>query len=613
MRPSVRTRLSLSLAPRVLGIGVCSTFAHLFWPAATAIELRRVKKDSCDSNSEHSSCSAGRDGPSGARNKKHSYAFTALPTNLTTSNGGCVPKCRMKAVREQTITALSYTVANATVAAALSFALVADGLAQEQSTRQFSHESVVQLASQLAAKPHEPPSSELPQIVEGLDYDEYRQIRFRRDRTLWRGEGLNFELQVLPAGWLYKAPVEINVVDGGVAHPLLPDNAYFELGPLASKLSPEARLGFSGFRINGPLNRPDVFDEIIVFQGASYFRALSRGQTYGLSARGLALNVGKQGGEEFPFFRSFWIEKPTQNVFQVVIHALLDSPSVAGAYRFRLNPGTSTTLEVQATLFPRKELTDVGIAPLTSMFLFSGINRSRINDFRAAVHDSEGLAIINGWSERIWRPLNNPRRLQISDFVDRGPHGFGLIQRSRDLAHYQDLEAHYERRPSAWVEPLAAWGEGAVRLVEIPTDEEIHDNIVAFWKPANSLPAGKSHTFSYKLSWPNQGPRSWPGAFVSSTRSGLINGPQRKSGIIQFAIDLKGLDLGPEATLPAAKVDASSGAVSSPVVQSNPDIDGIRVSFGFDPKGATSSEMRLALNVNGKPVSETWLYRWTKD
>lgn len=477
----------------------------------------------------------------------------------------------------------------------------------------FTHEVVQRIASQLAAKAHEPPSATLPAGADKLDYDQYRQIRFRRDRTIWRGEDLNFELQVLPRGWLFKAPVEINIVDEGAAQPLSPDDTYFDLGPLAGKLPPESRLGFSGFRVTGPLNRPDAFDEIIVFQGASYFRALSQGQTYGLSARGLALNVGKQGGEEFPFFRSLWIEKPKRSASHLVIHALLDSPSVTGAYRFQVMPGPTTAIDVQATLYPRKDLPDVGIAPLTSMFLFSGINRSRIDDFRPAVHDSDGLAIINGSGERIWRPLNNPRRLQSSDFLDRNLHGFGLIQRSRDFAHYQDLEARYEKRPSAWVEPRQPWGMGSVRLFEIPSEEEIHDNIVAFWKPAQPLVAGKEHAFTYRLSWPNQAPRNWPGALVTATRAGLINGPQRKDGIIQFAVDFQGLAVDPGADLPVARVGASSGAVSAPVVEANPNIGGLRVSFSLDPKGAETSELRLNLQNKDKALSETWLYRWIKD
>jgi len=477
----------------------------------------------------------------------------------------------------------------------------------------FTHEIVQRAASELATKAYVAPPEEAPKGAEALDYDQFRQIRFRRERTIWRGDGLNFELQVLPNGWLFKTPIEINIVDNGNVRTLSPDNSYFDLGPLAGKLAPEARIGFSGFRITGPLNRPDLFDEIIVFQGASYFRALSRGQIYGLSARGLALNVGRAGGEEFPLFRRFWIEKPQAGASQIVIHALLDSPSVTGAYRFQATPGSPTTVNVQTTLYPRKELANVGIAPLTSMFLFSAVNRARINDFRPAVHDSDGLAIVNGWSEHLWRPLNNPRRLQTSDFLDRSPRGFGLIQRSRSFAQYQDLEAHYERRPSAWVEPAEAWGPGAVELFEIPSEEEIHDNIVAYWKPAQPLAPDQAHTFNYRLSWPNDVPRTWPGAIVHATRAGLINGPQRKSGALQVAVDFKGLTTSPSADLPVARLDASAGVVSTPVVQANPDIDGLRVSFSFDAKGAASSELRLVLQMNDKPVSETWLYRWTKD
>ena len=477
----------------------------------------------------------------------------------------------------------------------------------------FTHELVQRIALELASKDYAAPKEEVLKGAEELDYDQFRQIRSRRERTIWRGEGLNFEMQVLPNGWLYKVPVDINIVDGGNIRPLARDNSYFDVGPLAGKLPPEARIGFSGFRITGPMNRPDVFDEIIVFQGASYFRPLSRGQIYGLSARGLALNVGQPGGEEFPLFRQFWIEKPQPGAPHIVVHAVLDSSSATGAYRFHLSPGSPTRIDVLATLYPRKPLANVGIAPLTSMFLFSPINRARINDFRSAVHDSDGLAILNGWNEHLWRPLNNPRRLQTSEFLDQNPRAFGLIQRSRAFAQYQDLEASYERRPSAWVEPGEDWGPGAVQLFEIPSEEEIHDNIVAHWKPAQPLAPGKAHTFSYRLSLPNDVPRSWPGAVVHATRAGTINGPQRKSGALQFAVDFSGLAVPASGELPVARVEASAGVVGAPVVQANPSINGLRASFSFDPKGAASSELRLVLQSNDKPVSETWLYRWTKD
>jgi glucans biosynthesis protein len=501
-------------------------------------------------------------------------------------------------------------IATATALIAGVVASVMPASVRSQGTSQsFSQATVQALANELAGKTYVAP--EVPKGVANLDYDQYRQIRFRKERTIWRGEGLNFELQVLPTGWLFKTPVEVNVVEGGNVHPIVADNNYFDLGPLAGKLPPDTRLGFSGLRLTGPLNRPDLFDEIIVFQGASYFRALSRGQIYGLSARGLALNVGRPEGEEFPLFRRFWIEKPQQGARHMIVHALLDSPSVTGAYRFQVAPGSPTTIDVQSTLYPRKDLAYPGIAPLTSMFLFSGINRARINDFRSAVHDSDGLAIINGWGEQLWRPLTNPRRLQTSDFLDQSPRAFGLIQRARQFSDYQDLEASYERRPSSWVEPREEWGPGAIELFEIPSEEEIHDNIVAYWKPAQPLAAGRPHTFNYRLSWPDDAPRSWAGAYVRATRSGLINGPLRKNGVLQFAVDFEGLPPSATSELPLARVEATSGVVSAAVVQSNPDISGWRVSFSFDPKGAASSELRLALLANDTAVSDTWLYRWT--
>jgi glucans biosynthesis protein len=484
--------------------------------------------------------------------------------------------------------------------------------AQEASQTQFSKAVVEEIAKSLATKAYVPPPETLPQGVDNLDYDQYRQIRFRKERTIWRGEGSIFQLQVLPGGWLFKTPVEINLVEGGTGRLLAPDQSYFDLGPLAGKLAPEERLGFSGFRITSPMNRPDVFDEVIVFQGASYFRALSRNQVYGLSARGLAVNVGGSGGEEFPAFRKFWIEKPAPGAATLTIHALLDSPSVTGAYLLRVTPGSPTVTEVEATLIPRKELANVGVAPLTSMFLFSDINRQRISDFRPAVHDSDGLAVVNGWGENLWRPLSNPKRLQTSSFLDNNPRGYGLIQRTRSFSEFQDLEAGYEKRPSAWIEPLQPWGSGAVELFEIPTEEEIHDNIVAYWKPSLPLKAGHAHNFNYRLTWPNDAPRRWPGAFVHATRSGLVNGPQRSTGAIQYAVDFKGYSPATSSELPQAKLEVSAGSVSPPVVQANPHIDGIRVSFSFDPKGVAASELRLVLQVNDKAVSETWLHRWTK-
>ena len=473
----------------------------------------------------------------------------------------------------------------------------------------FSAALVKKLAADLASKPFvaPPPASER---WANLGYDQYRDIRFRRERALWHGEHRNFELQLLPAAWLYKDPETINVVSGGISRAIAPDNAWFTFGNVVGPPpAGAAPIAFSGFRLTGPINQPRLFDEIIVFQGASYFRAVSKGQTYGLSARGLAIDTAQPSGEEFPFFRSFWIEAPASRQPYVVVHALLDSASTTGAYRFRISGGAPTTVDVEATLYPRRDLLHAGIAPLTSMFLFSGIDRARIEDFRPAVHDSDGLAIANAAGERVWRPLTNPRRLQVSAFTVRDLTGFGLLQRARNFAAYQDLEARYDRRPSAWVAPRGAWGEGSVLLVEIPSEEEIHDNVVAFWRPVWPYGAGQSYAFAYRLTWPDDVFASGL-ARVRDTFSGLSNGPERKAGAVRYVVDFVGPTL-LDPALPDAALHATAGSVSTPVVERNP-YRGVRVDFLLNPGQADLAELRLELKRKGKTVSEVWLARWTK-
>ena len=504
------------------------------------------------------------------------------------------------------IFACSATVMSGTKMPAHAQPLVPDGAP-------FSTDVVNKVAADLASKKYVPPASGIAANSTQVDYDQFRQIRVQDDRTFWRKEGLNFQLQLLPAGWLFKNSVDLSLIEDGKVRNLSTDNSYFDLGPLAGKLAPGDRIGFSGIRLKFPLNRPDVFDEIFVFQGASYFRAVSRGQLYGLSARGLAINVGDPGGEEFPNFRQFWIETPAKGAATIVVHALLDSPSVAGAYRFVVTPGAPTTIDVESTLYPRSDLANIGIAPLTSMFLFSTADRMRSSDFRNAVHDSDGLAVHNGTGEHLWRQLNNPTRLQSSDFVDQNPAGFGLIQRDRSFDAYQDLEAHYEQRPSAWITPRQPWGTGAVRLIEIPSEEEIHDNIVAFWRPEQRLVVGQTYSFNYRLTWPDQTPASWGGAAVQATRIGGAIGPTRKNGTRQFVVEFDALDGWREDELPTAKLETSAGAVSAPIIQHNTYSKGWRVSFTFDAKGAEVTEMRLQLRNKEKPISEMWMWRWTKE
>jgi glucans biosynthesis protein len=409
-------------------------------------------------------------------------------------------------------------------------------------------------------------------------------------------------------GWLYETPVDLWFIEDGKPVRLVADGNLFSLGPLIGPGPSEAPFGFSGFRIHGPINRADYFDEYVVFQGASYLRGVGRGLHYGASARGLALNTARPEGEEFPFFRTFWIEKPKPGATEIVVYALLDSPSTTGAYRIAIQPGEATVMDVEMTLYPRKELTHVGIGPLTSMYYHGQATERRWSDFRPAVHDSEGLAILNGMGERLWRPLMNPKKLQTSAFLDKNPKGFGLWQRDRSFQNFEDLEARYERRPTVWVEPKGAWGEGFIELIEIPVDDEIHDNIVAYWKPKTPLATGGPHIFNYKLHWSEHVPVSWSAARVAKTRVGNA----KKPDTLLFVIDFEGQAVKEIRDLPVAEVSGNPGEIANVVVQRNPEIPGVRVSFEMKPAGAELVELRLILKSGAQTISETWLYRWTK-
>lgn len=483
--------------------------------------------------------------------------------------------------------------------------LAASAAPAEESAR-FDAGTVRTLARTLAANPYKAPDTALPGELDKLSYDDYRNIRFNAERAIWRGEGLPFEVQLLHRGFLFRDRVDLHLVADGKATRLRYDPAFFRFEHGLKAPQGNADLGFSGFRLHGPLNRPDYFDEIAVFQGASYFRAVAKGQVYGSSARGLAVRTGHPSGEEFPIFKAFWIETPRPGVPSVVLHGLLDSPSAAAALRFTLRPGETTVMTVEMALYPREDVAEAGLGPQTSMFLFDPGDRSGFDDFRPAVRDAQGLGIIDGRGEYLWRPLSNPSRLQISEFGGANVRGFGLMQRQRSFFDYQDLEARYERRPSLWVEPIGDWGEGAVQLVEIPTDQEIHDNIVAFWRPKEPLRKGGEYNYTYRLHWTWDMPTPASLARFADLRVGgeagrrlmvldLVDGPLR---------DVKLEDV-------EARVSASAGAISTVVLQPNPDISGARLSFVFEPKGVDLSELRAGLFAGGNPVSETWLYRWT--
>ncbi|MEQ8964742.1 MAG: glucan biosynthesis protein [Azospirillaceae bacterium] len=523
--------------------------------------------------------------------------------------------------------------ASAGLAAAFAFARSASGLAADASEEPpappgirlgeatpFDPASLRERARALAGEAFRPRADEVPGPVADLGYDRHRAIRFRPDAALWSDADRPYRVQFFHLGSFYETPVHVFVVEEGQAREVLYDPALFTFGAEEFPDGPPADmpddLGFAGFRLHAPLNRPDVFDELAVFLGASYFRAVGAGQRYGLSARGIAVNTGQSEGEEFPDFVAFWLERPRPGASEIVLHALLDGPSVAGAYRFAIRPGATTEMDVDAALFPREAIDLFGVAPLTSMYLFGPADRGDVDDFRPAVHDSEGLEIWTGGGERIWRPLANPRRLRQAVYGDTNPRGFGLMQRTRDFDAYEDLEARYDLRPGLWVEPRSDWGRGQVRLFELPTDAEVNDNIVAFWVPGSPPEPGGEYRLAYRLHWCKDTPFPPSLARVVDTRVGAggVPGTDSAGQGRKFVVDFAG---GPLSELPAdeivnAELGVVRGATTEPVVQANPVTGGRRVFFDLRPEDSRPPvEFRLRLHRGGSVLSETWSYQWT--
>ncbi|ACA15009.1 periplasmic glucan biosynthesis protein MdoG [Methylobacterium sp. 4-46] len=484
----------------------------------------------------------------------------------------------------------------------------------------FRFDDVVRRARDLANAPFDGGVPALPGPLAGLDYDAWRDIRFRPDKALLGDRDGPFRLQLFHLGFLFKRPVTVNVVREGVPTPIPYQAALFDLGRTKLDGPLPLNLGFAGFRLHYPLNRPGILDELIAFLGASYFRFLGRDQLYGLSARGLAVNVEAQGGpEEFPFFREFWIEVPPKNADRAVIYGLLDGAACTGAYQFLVYPGDETVVDVRVSLHPRREVAGIGLAPLTSMFFIGENDRHRSDDYRPELHDSDGLLMQSGSGEWIWRPLRNPQERWISAFQDRDPKGFGLMQRDRVFENYQDLEAFYHRRPSYWVEPQGAWGEGAVHLVELPTGNETHDNVVAYWQPRQPLAAGQAVELSYLLRAIGESESLHPGARVVNTyvaRPAASGGPAEAPDPLsrRFLIDFSGGDLAYWLGDPKAVEIVPSttrGRIVATSLVPNLHVKGFRAALDVrldDPGQAT--DLRAFLRAGGRTLSETWTFPW---
>ncbi len=469
----------------------------------------------------------------------------------------------------------------------------------------FTFETLLADAKRRAAAPYTPQHNRLPAGLDKLSPEQYRSIRFNPDAGIWRAERLPFHLELLRAGYNMQTAVAVSTIENGEAHDVVATPAMFEMESALPVQWAKVSLPLSGFRVRSRINSSKIWDEFLVFQGASYFRAVAKNLLYGLSARGLAINTAEPSGEEFPAFTHFWIERPGAHASAIVIYALLESESATGAYRFTVQPGVETLTDVDLTLFPRTDIRVAGIAPLTSMFLFDETNRGRLDDYRPEVHDSDGLQIAAASGEQIFRPLANPIKLQVSTFTTQQPKGFGLVQRSRQQIDFQDFDAQYERRPSAWVEPQGEWGPGSLELVEIPSGRESNDNIVAFWRPSQSLTPGHPAHFAYRIIWSAEPALPKSLGKTVATRSGASLDGKRRVFLLDFVgagekVDGLRLDL-----------NASAGKISSATLMSNGALHGLRASFEVDPRDAELIELRLRIMRGDRPVTETWLYRWT--
>ncbi|MGF1553913.1 MAG: glucan biosynthesis protein [Paracoccaceae bacterium] len=489
----------------------------------------------------------------------------------------------------------------------------------------FDFDRLVSRARALAREPFRPAEVAAPDRLHALTFSEHWRIRYREDAA-FAPAGEDLPVQLFHPARFFPEPVAIHVVEGGEAREVLFSSDYFEIPEDSPARGLPEGTGFAGLRVMRPGQEPDW----VSFLGASYFRADGPERQYGLSARGIAVDTGLPTPEEFPRFTAFWLGPPEVEGTDLTVWALLDGPSVTGAYRFALAregamPGQS--VEARARLFLRAGVERIGVAPLTSMYWYSERDGMGADDWRPEIHDSDGLALHTGSGERIWRAIRNPDTVRTSSFFDESPRGFGLIQRDRVFAHYQDDGVWYDRRPSAWVEPLGDWGRGAVQLIEIPTEDETFDNLVAYWLPEGARTPGEELAFDYRLHFTDRDPEL-PGGLARAvaTRQGQggTPGDPIPPGVDKMVIDFEGEALadlaGPDysegasaearAGDVAVKVEIAGGELASeasvrPVLAAERTW---RVMFDYRLTGRDPADLRVHLEGrDGRALSETWV------
>lgn len=469
----------------------------------------------------------------------------------------------------------------------------------------FDPNTVQNLARGLSKQAFKQLADDLPPVLRNLTYEQYAAIRECPGTAIWANDEAGFALEPLPRGFIFSTPMEINLVAGGTARRVIFDAALFDAGELKLPQNP-GDLGFSGLRILA--HREQGSFEAAIFQGASFFRAVAPGQTLGTMARAISVKTADLRGEEFPAIRTVWIERPTLAANALVIHALIDSESLTGAYRFTLRPGEATIIDTECTLFARAAVDNLGLATMSATHISGPLDERRNFDLRPSISEVSGLQMLTGKGEWLWRPVANRNTLQVSAFADEKPRGFGFLQRDRNFDHYQDDEQRFETRPSLWIEPIGEWSQGAVQLIEIPSDSEANDNIIAFWKPKQPLSVGSESFFAYRQFWCWSPPEQPALAIAVQSRSGRGSSPKRRRFIVEFAGDILSQ---PQNAAMKPNLALSQGSITSLRTFISADQKSCRIFFELDLPSQDYAEIRLVLEAAGAPISETWLYRWT--
>lgn len=499
----------------------------------------------------------------------------------------------------------------------------AGGLALGEA-KAFSWDGLVEEARLLAKQAYRPAAQPDAGVLEQIDWEAHGKIRFKPEDALFsKGPG-QYPVAFFHPGRFFKLPVRMYRLDqlsgkaGFLAHEILYDKNHFDMPADSPAQRLGSKTGYAGFRIQESRTGDQTHldwrqNDWAAFLGASYFRAIGDEYQYGLSARGIAIDTAvKNVAEEFPAFTRFYFEPSTQDSDAITIYALLDGPSIAGAYRFVLTRSKGVLMDVDANLFLRRDVERFGIAPITSMYWFSQKDKPFQEDWRPEVHDSDGLALWTGSNEHVWRPLINPSGINVSYFVDKNPKGFGLMQRERHFDEYLD-GVHYERRPGLWVEPVGDWGEGSVQLVELHTKEEIYDNVVAMWVPNQKARAGNSYRLSYRLHWQAEEPFKTSLARCVATRIGRGGEPgKRPPGVHKFEVEFKGGELAGLAPgiSPQAVLSCTGGKISNATTEAVPDGDAGHWRAFFDLEAKETVDIRLFLKSGEKTLTETWLYQF---